>query len=184
MLKKITFVTGNLEKLTEAKEILNDFEIENIKIDLPELQGERNAVIKEKAKIACQKIGKPCFVDDTSLCFNSLKGLPGIYVKHFLDNIGREGLFNMLLAYEDKSAQAVAAIAYCEPEKEPIVFEGITNGNIVKPRGDRFGWDPIFEPKGYNKTYAEMTKEEKNKISHRKKALNRLREYLENERSF
>ena len=88
----LIFVTGNENKLREAKQILNDFEIENHKVDLPELQGERDVVIKEKAKIAAEKLGKPCFVDDTSLCFTALEDLPGVlllYRFRCIPSVGR-----------------------------------------------------------------------------------------------
>jgi inosine triphosphate pyrophosphatase len=178
-MEKIYFVTGNENKLMEARQILTDFEIENVELDLPELQGEREEVILEKAKLAAKQLGKPCFVDDTSLCFNALNGLPGVYIKHFLEKLGREGLFKLLEPYEDKSAEAVAMIGYCEPGKDPIVFEGVTKGKIVEPKGDRFGWDPVFQPEGYDVTYAEMDQEEKNKISHRKRSLQKFNKWLE-----
>jgi inosine triphosphate pyrophosphatase len=178
-MKKIYFVTGNENKLKEARQILSHFDIENVELDLPELQGEREEVILEKARLAAKQLGKTCFVDDTSLCFNALKGLPGVYIKHFLEKLGRKGLFNLLKPYEDKGGEAVAMIGYCEPGKDPIVFEGVTKGTIVEPKGDRFGWDPIFQPDGYDQTYAEMSQEEKNEISHRKKALQKFNEWLE-----
>ncbi len=122
---------------------------------------------------------QPCFVDDTSLCFNALNDLPGVYVRDFEDRIGKEGLYKLLAGFEDKSGKAVCMIGFCKPGEEPICFEGMTEGTIVEPRGNRFGWDPIFQPEGFTQTYAEMPQEEKNKISHRKKALERFKEYLE-----
>jgi len=85
----------------------------------------------------------------------------------------------MLAAFPDKSAQAVCTFAYCEgPGHEPIIFQGRTDGKIVPARGPtNFGWDPIFEYEG--KTYAEMDKVEKNKISHRFRALEKLKKWLE-----
>tara|TARA_Y100000310_G_C20672907_1_gene811262 strand:+ start:788 stop:1333 length:546 start_codon:yes stop_codon:yes gene_type:complete len=177
-MKKIYFVTGNKNKLMEAKQILTGFNVENAEVDLPELQGERHVVIFEKAKLAAEQLKKPCFVDDTSLSFNAFNGLPGVYIKHFLEKVGRDGLVKMLSPHNDKSAEAVAMIGYCEPGKDPMVFEGITKGKVVEPRGDRFGFDPIFQPEGYDQTFAEMSQEEKNKISHRKKALNKFNDWL------
>ncbi len=168
-----------MNKLKEAREILNHFDIENIKLNLDELQGERQYVAMKKAKLAAKQTGKTCIIDDTALCFDSLKGLPGIYIKHFLEKLGRDGLYKMLSNHENKSAEAVCSIGYCEPGKEPKVFEGICNGKIVEPKGDKFGWDPIFMPNGYDKTYAELDNEIKNTISHRHKALMKLRDFLE-----
>ena len=81
-------------------------------------------------------------MEDTSLCYNALKGLPGPYCKWFLDKLGHEGLNKMLAGYEDKSAYAQCIFAYCDgPDAEPIVFVGRTEGKIVPARGPTdFGW--------------------------------------------
>jgi inosine triphosphate pyrophosphatase len=95
--------------------------------------------------------------------------------------LGHEGLNNLLAAYPDKSAQAVCTFAYSEgPGHEPRIFQGRTDGKIVPSRGPPdFGWDAIFEYEG--QTYAEMDKVEKNKISHRFKALEKLKLWLQSE---
>jgi len=179
---KLIFVTGNESKLAEARQILSGHEVVNRKIDLPELQGERDEVVLEKARLAAAEVGEACFVDDTSLCFTVLKDLPGVYIKHFLTKLGREGLIKLLDPHEDKTAKAVSMIGFCRPGEDPICFEGLTEGIIADaPRGNKFGWDPIFQPDGKNLTYAEMTPEEKNKISHRKKALEAFKKYLEDD---
>jgi len=89
-------------------------------------------------------------VEDTCLCFNALKGLPGPYVKWFMKELGHDGLNNMLAAYEDKSAQAVCTFAYCAgPGSDAVLFEGRTDGKIVPARGPKvFGWDAVFEYEG------------------------------------
>eukprot|EP00960_Hanusia_phi_P010100 295048-Hanusia_phi.AAC.2 len=76
------------------------------KIDLPELQGPPEEVSREKCRLAAKQIKGPVLVEDTSLCFNALNGLPGVYIKWFLEGIGHEGLNNLLAAYPDKSAYA------------------------------------------------------------------------------
>ena len=198
--KVVTFVTGNAKKLEEVKSILKlastDEEDKGGKmmkinlisrsIDLPELQGDPIDIAKEKCLLASREIEGPTLVEDTSLCFNALKGLPGPYVKWFLEKTGLDGLNNMLLAYEDKTAYAQCVFAYCEGgeknAEEVEVFVGRTNGRIVKARGKtEFGWDAVFEPDEQRdvddkKTYGEMEKEEKNAISHRFRALEKLRE--------
>ena len=122
----------------------------------------------------------PVIVEDTCLSFNALKGLPGPYIKWFLEKIGPEGLHKLLAGFEDKSAQAICTFAFTRDENsEVILFQGITEGIIVEPRGCRdFGWDPIFQPLGYDKTYAELPKEVKNTISHRFRALDKLRDHF------
>ena len=90
-----------------------------------------------------------------------------------MEKLGRKGLHDLLAAFEDKTAYAQCIYAYCESaDSEPQLFVGRCEGTIVAPRGENmFGWDPIFQPKGFDQTFAEMDSEEKNKISHRGKAL-------------
>jgi inosine triphosphate pyrophosphatase len=184
----LTFVTGNKKKLEEVVSILGDslpFTLTNEKIDLPELQGEPEEVSIEKCKLAAAQIGGPVMVEDTSLCFNALGGLPGVYIKWFLEKTGHEGLNNILAAYPDKSAYAQCIFSFCSgPGEHPLTFVGRTDGHIVPARGPTdFGWDPVFQPVGFDQTYAEMTKEAKNSISHRYRSLELLRTYLNKEYS-
>lgn len=182
--KPITFVTGNVKKLEEFKAILGTSfpkEIVSQKVDLPELQGDISEICIKKCKEAARIVQGPVIVEDTCLCFNALKGLPGPYIKWFLEKLEPEGLHKLLTGFEDKSAEAVCTFAYHpgEPDAEVVLFQGKTFGEIVEPRGRRdFGWDPCFQPVGYSQTYAEMTHEEKNKISHRFKALEKLKAYF------
>lgn len=184
---QITFVTGNKKKLEEVKQILADgdgnvpFDIINDKIDLPELQGDPIDIAKEKCILAAQKIQGACFVEDTSLCFNALNGMPGPYIKFFLEKCGHDGLNRMLAGYDDKTAYAQTIIAFCPgPGQDVCIFDGQTQGQIVQPRGSLdFGWDPIFQPnESDGLTYAEMEKIDKNKISHRGRAMEKFRTYL------
>jgi inosine triphosphate pyrophosphatase len=176
---KLYFVTGNKEKLKEARSILADFEIEQVEVDLPELQGEPDDIAKEKARIACEKTGKRIFIDDTSFCLNCLNGMPGPYIKDFLKKIGVDGVSDLALRYKDHSAYAQVCIGYCEPGKEAHVFKGRIDGRIVTPQGENgFQWDKIFVPDGYSQTFAQMSAEEKNKISHRKLAFEAFKKWL------
>jgi inosine triphosphate pyrophosphatase len=136
-----------------------------------------------KCRIAAETVQGPVMTEDTSLCFNALAGLPGVYIKWFLEKLGHEGLNNMLAAYPDKSAYAQCIFAFSEgPGSEPRVFVGRTPGTIVPARGPtNFGWDPVFQPDGFEGTYAELDKEVKNTISHRAKSLNLLRTHLNKE---
>eukprot|EP00980_Cylindrotheca_fusiformis_P021358 scaffold8240_cov133-Cylindrotheca_fusiformis.AAC.3 len=182
----VTFVTGNAKKLEEVKQILEggeelSFELTNRDIDLPELQGEPIEIAKEKCRLAANEIKGAVLTEDTSLCFNSLNGMPGPYIKWFLDKCGHDGLNRMLDGFDDRSGYAQTIVAYSPgPDGEVEVFEGRTDGKIVQPRGPLdFGWDPIFEPdEGEGKTYAEMSKEAKNAISHRGRSFKKLRKYL------
>jgi len=186
----ITFVTGNKKKLEEAKQILSSafegnapFELTNQKIDLPELQGDPIEIAKEKCRLAAEKVDGAVFTEDTSLCFNALNGLPGPYIKWFLEDCGHVGLNKMLDGFDDRSAYAQTIVAYTTgPGKDIHVFNGRTNGKIVTARGPTdFGWDPVFEPdEGEGKTYAEMTKEFKNSISHRGRSFEKFKAFLAN----
>eukprot|EP00033_Pygsuia_biforma_P001293 GCRY01001462.1.p1 GENE.GCRY01001462.1~~GCRY01001462.1.p1 ORF type:complete len:201 (+),score=36.28 GCRY01001462.1:97-699(+) len=186
---KVTFVTGNANKLLEVKELIKShdahIELKNEKVDLPELQGEPEEIAKEKCRIAAKAVNGPVIVEDTCLCFNSLQGLPGPYIKWFLEKLGHEGLNNLLAAYEDKSAYAMCIFSFCVgPGIEPKIFVGKTQGKIVPARGPNyFGWDPVFEPTEGDEdslglTYAEMGRDKKHKISHRFKALSQLVQFF------
>ncbi|KAJ1693948.1 hypothetical protein LUZ63_010646 [Rhynchospora breviuscula] len=154
--RPVTFVTGNAKKLEEVRAILGQsIPFQSLKLDLPELQGEPEEISKEKARLAAVQVNGPVLVEDTCLCFNALNGLPGPYIKWFLQKTGHEGLNNLLKAYEDKSAYAMCIFSLAlGPEDEPITFVGKTPGKIVPARGPTdFGWDPIFEPEGYEQTF-------------------------------
>jgi inosine triphosphate pyrophosphatase len=152
---------------------------------VPEYQGEPEDIAKEKAKLAAQQVNGPILTEDTSLCFNALHGLPGPYIKWFLEKIGHDGLNKLLAGYTDKTAYAQCIFAFCAgPNSEPIVFDGRCPGRIVPARGpNAFGWDPIFQPDNaqgtaVTQTFAEMDKQEKNKISHRSRALQLVKDYF------
>jgi len=181
------FVTGNENKLKEVIQILGDtfpWKIVAKKIDLPEFQGSPDEISIEKCKIAAKQVDGPVIVEDTCLCFNALGGMPGPYIKWFLDKLKPIGLRRLLTGWEDKSAYALCTFAYSSgnpDDKDDIkLFRGKTHGSIVDPRGpEDFGWDPCFEPDGFTETYAEMSKQCKNSISHRGRALNEMKDYFE-----
>ncbi|KAJ7411854.1 Inosine triphosphate pyrophosphatase [Willisornis vidua] len=160
--RSVVFVTGNAKKLEEVTQILGDsspYTLVAKKID-------RELLVQG-----------PVIVEDTCLCFNALGGLPGPYIKWFLEKLKPEGLYKLLAGFEDKSAYALCTFAFSSgnPEEPVRLFKGQTHGLIVEPRGPRdFGWDPCFQPDGYSQTYAELPKAVKNSISHRYKALSEL----------
>lgn len=192
----ITFVTGNRNKLLEVQRLISSdqsqsipFEFNNAKLDLPELQGSPEEIAREKCKTAANQLQSAVMTEDTSLCFHALNGLPGAYIKWFLLSLGHDGLNKLLQGFDDNRAYAQTIIAFSPgPGKEVHLFDGRTEGRIVPPRGSLdFGWDPIFEPLeeecssgGIDKanTYAEMTKDDKNKISHRSRSFAKFRQFL------
>ena len=115
------------------------------------------------------------------MCFNALGGLPGPYIKWFLDKCGHDGLNRMLAGFDDKTAYAQCTFTFSAgPGAEPQVFEGRCAGSIVPARGPtNFGWDPVFQPEGFAETFAEMSKEVKNSISHRSRSIAKLKTFLD-----
>jgi len=124
---------------------------------VPELQGTLDDISMHKCMRACDLSSKErwILVEDSALCFSALHGLPGPYIKHFLDALGCTGLWEMMRPHEDKSAQAKCVFTLYNPTLHSFLsFSGTTDGTIVEPRGDDgFGWDSIFEPIHSQKTY-------------------------------
>ncbi|XP_026324570.1 inosine triphosphate pyrophosphatase-like [Hyposmocoma kahamanoa] len=183
---KLTFVTGNKMKLKEVQAILgpnSPVEIVSYNLDLPELQGEIEDIIVKKCQEAARRLRLPVLVEDTSLCFNALEGLPGPYIKWFIKKLQPEGLVRLLAGWDDKSAEAISTFGFCKGDCEDSkveIFQGRTQGTIVNPKVQNYHgwetcWDCVFQPNGYNKTYAELEIEEKNRISQRFKALMKLK---------
>ncbi|MFA5259250.1 MAG: non-canonical purine NTP pyrophosphatase [Candidatus Pacearchaeota archaeon] len=173
----VYFITGNSKKFEEASQIIQG--IEKLDIDLPEIQElDPRKIIEEKLKEARKNHSGEFFCEDTSVYLECLNGFPGPLIKWFKKSIEIDGIYCLVSKYENNNAVAKTIIGYSKGE-EINFFEGEIKGKIVSPRGKRdFGWDPIFQPNGHDKTMAEMTLEEKNKISMRKQALEKLNEYL------
>ena len=113
---------------------------------MPEIQSDPIEVAKSKSKLAYKLAKKPIITEDTSLMLNSYGGLPGAYVKSFLEKIGPMGIYKMANVFEDRSAivQCIFCYCYCE-NKDPIVFIGQMKGQIVEPSGqNNYGFDPSF----------------------------------------
>lgn len=174
----ITVITSNRDKLAEINKILGT----NHKVstlDIPEIQSlNLDQVITAKAKEAYAKIKKPVLVEDISLEIKTLKGLPGPFIKFFLHTLGTEGTV-ALVKGKKTDTKVTAAIAIFDG-KNLRIFKGKVTGTLSrKNRGERgFGFDKVFIPRGYTKTYAQMPSKLKNKISHRAKALMKAKKYL------
>ena len=134
MSRTLTFVTGNAKKLEEIKSILGNkfpYKVDSIRIDLPELQGEIEDIITEKAKEAARRVKGAIVVEDTCLCFNALNGLPGPYIRSFLEKLGPENLHKLLDGFEDKTANAICTLGFCRDQNsEVILFQGVTEGKL------------------------------------------------------
>jgi inosine triphosphate pyrophosphatase len=171
---KIIFITGNTGKLKEARALIPSLISQDI--DLPEIQEiDALKVIEAKLKEAssCQK--GEYIVEDTSLYFDCLNGLPGPLIKWFMKRMGDQKLYELTEKYKNNKAIAKTFIGHIDTKGKCNYFEGSITGTIVNPRGDNgFGWDKIFQPDNSNKTFAEMSTEEKNKFSMRKIALEKF----------
>lgn len=178
----IYLITGSQRKFQEIQEFLKDtIEIEMLSLDLDEIQEvDAKKIIKHKLNEALKHHpGKEFFVEDTSLHFECLNGLPGPLIKWFLKKMNFDELHNLCEKMGDNKATAKVHIGYHKDGKIHF-FEGHINGNIVaKGLDNGFGWDVIFQPEGFNKRFSEMTIEEKNKISHRANAVKKFKEFLE-----
>ncbi len=176
------FVTSNKGKFSELQGLIP--RVEQLELDLIEIQEiDPKKIIQEKLKEAFKHTSGEFIVEDTSLSFEVLNGLPGPLIKWFLSNLGTEGLTNIVEKLGNPKAEAKTIIGYAKNLNEIYFFEGTISGKIVNARGTNgFGWDAIFKPDGSNRTFAEMRQEEKNKISHRSIATGKLVEFLnENE---
>jgi len=174
------FATKNENKLREVNEILGRT-LEHVSVELFEPQSvDVEEVVREKAKDAFRKTGTVVLVEDTGLAFAAWNGLPGALIKWFLEAVGNEGILKMLVGETNRKAVAKTAVGFFDGTQSRV-FVGEISGTIPEAvRGtSNFGWDPIFIPDGYQKSFAEMTPAEKNAISMRKLALERMKTELE-----
>lgn len=189
-MKKLVFATNNQHKLQEIKEILKGkFEVVSLKeinffdeIEEPFETLHENAL--QKARVVHQFCGLDVFSDDTGLEVDVLNGAPGVYSARyagencsFQDNINK--LLNALNLEENRKAKFRTVIALILNNKE-YTFDGVVEGEITKEQSgsEGFGYDPIFKPEGFETTFAEMTSEAKNNISHRGRAVQKLTTFL------
>ena len=150
-------------------------------IDLVEIQSlDAHEIIRAKLEEARKHHKGKLIVEDTSLYFDGLNGLPGPLIKWFMKSIGNDGLMKIVQNLDNNRAEAKTVIGYSNASGEVSFFEGSFFGTIVTPRGTGFGWDPIFMPDGQTKTFGEMTAEEKNSLSMRRLSVEKLREFLVN----
>jgi XTP/dITP diphosphohydrolase len=186
---KLVFATNNKNKLKEVQAMLTNFEIVNLADincfdDIPETADtlEGNAILK--ADYITQKYGLNCFADDTGLEVEALNNAPGVYSARYAgeENNAENNMSKLLSAVQNepnRKAQFRTAVAL-NIEGKQFVFEGICKGEILKQKKGEsgFGYDPIFKPDGFNKSFAEMNMIEKGKISHRGKAIKKLVTFL------
>lgn len=177
-MKSIIFITGNQDKANWTRRYIH-VPMTHKKLDLAEIQSlDAKEIVEHKVKEAYKVLGQPVLVEDTSLTFHALGKLPGPFIKWFLQEIGCEGLCE-IITKSDRSATATVTFGLYDG-KLLHFFEGRITGTIAKsPRGKNgFGWDSIFIPDGQSKTHAEMTDEEIDAVSIRRFALEKMKKEL------
>lgn len=178
---RMNLVTQNPNKVKEFRLILEpEIEVKQIKVDYPELRSDDNVeIVKLAAKMLCEKFGKAIVVEDSGLFIDALRGFPGTVTAYTAKRIGNKGILKLMKGIENRKCQYKSAIGYCEPDKDPVAFEGAEEGTIAEEERGEQGWgeDPMFIPKGETKTYGELRKEGDINLF-RKRALEKFREYL------
>lgn len=180
-MRKIIFVTGNPHKVKEATDIMSPMgiEIEQNNCGYPELQEDTlEAVAGFGARWAANKLNYEVMVDDSGIFIDALSGFPGPYSAYVARTLGNKRILKLLDGETNRCAYLKCVIGYCRPGYEPVVFSGEVAGEIAKDiRGDLgFGYDPIFEIGGV--TFGEMQDGDKNRISHRYRALAKFVRWL------
>ncbi len=179
MLDRITLITGNPGKAREFAALLG-IEVAAAAAELTEVQALDVAqVAARKAADAFAQFGVPVLVDDTGLSIQAWNGLPGALVAWFLDTVGPQGILAMAAGLADRRATVTTALGYADAAGVRI-FQGAVSGSLAaEPRGSNgFGYDAIFVPGSGNRTFAEMASQEKNQVSHRRLAVQAMRDGL------
>ena len=188
-MKKIVFATNNQNKLKEVRKALPELEIVSLKEiecfeELAEEQDTLEGNAQQKAEYVFKTYGVPCFADDTGLLIDALDGAPGVYSARYAgpkcdadDNM--DLVLKNLSGLTDREAKFKTVICLFNNEG-PKFFDGEVDGEILTERtgADGFGYDPIFKPSGYDLSFAQMSMDDKNAISHRGRAVRKFIEFL------
>ena len=187
----LIFATNNQHKLQEIRQILPaNIHVKSLSDigfsgSIPETQNTLQGNSLQKAQYIFERYHQPCFADDTGLLIEALNGAPGVYSARyagenasFEDNMNK--VLKNLIHASNRKARFVTVITFIDNEGQPHFFEGIVDGYILTEKHGQkgFGYDPIFRPEGFDKSFAEMTASEKNAISHRGRALTQFIEFL------
>ncbi len=182
----VFFATGNINKFKEAQDVLSKsgITVAMLRIKSLEIQSDKlEEIAWASAAQTFEECHLPIIVEDAGLFVDALKGFPGPYASYVYRTIGNEGLLRLMEKAKNRRASFQSVIAYCSTDaKLPTCFSGEVVGEIVKGERERkgesgFGFDPIFKPESSCKTFAEMSMSEKNRRSHRAKALCKFAEW-------
>lgn len=192
-MKNLVFATGNIHKLQEVQGLFKEgFALSclkdvNITEEIPETADNLVDNALQKARYVYKKCGIPCFADDTGLEVDALGGAPGVYSARYAGE-QKDSKLNMLLLLKNmngknnRDARFRTIIAYIDENAQEHIFEGEIKGKIIENMAGEngFGYDPIFVPEGYEETFAELSSEIKNTISHRARAMEKFLSYINN----
>jgi len=184
MYKEIRFVTTNVNKFNEAKDILSEYGIKLIHVpaDITEIQSTNLVdIVIYKVMEAVKIVNPPLIVEDTGLFINALNGFPGPYASYVYNTLGLSKILSLLRDTSDRSASFIAVGALVFRENMFKIFRARVDGHISTDiRGNKgFGYDPIFIPTGSTRTFAEMGEKLKNKYSHRGKLFREVGRFIE-----
>lgn len=193
-LEEIVFASHNEGKIKEIKKLLAPYGIKvksALDMNLPDVEEtgktfEENSLLKSRT--IAKLVNMPCLADDSGLCVDALNGSPGVYSARYAPNRDFDKGMEKLLAEMEKSpnksrnAHFSCVISLAWPDGQYKVFAGQVDGKIAfhKMGAGGFGYDPLFVPEGFTSSFAQMSQEEKNKISHRGRAVEKLKDFLNN----
>lgn len=179
-MKTIVFVTQNKNKVEDAEKILKNVQVEHIDFEVPEIQTlDPREVVKYKLQYAYKKVQKPCFVMDASLCLDCLNGFPGPFVKWYFSKTGAKKTCEIAKLYGEYGCKWTTVLGYFDGKETNFIEESVEGSVPTEPRGQNgFDWDVIFIPNGENRTFAEMSFEEKQEYAVTKKLLKRFEEMV------
>jgi len=187
--KLVFFVTNNLHKFNEAKRVLAEYGLATVMLKMKTLEVQDDDIeniAKISALSAFREVNLPVIVEDAGLFVEALNGFPGPYSSYAYRTIGVNGILKLMDGIDNRRAQFKSVVAFCDSIDNVRCFHGVANGRISeKPRGSSgFGFDPIFEPEEKpDKTFAEMSVEEKNMFSHRAKAIRMFAEWYKRQQN-
>ncbi len=186
-IKKLLMITGNQGKAREFESLLaiDEFKVGQLSMELEEIQSfDLEEIGTSKIRSALQQLpdrieADAVLVDDTGLFCEGLNGLPGPFIKWFLERLKVEGLQELVKSRNTNTSAVCHLSLGLRQSGEIIHFRGEVEGNLVEARGDGgFGWDKIFQPKGLQETYGQLSAQVKNTLSHRTLAVRKLREWI------
>jgi len=172
-------VTSNDGKFREISQQMREhgYELEHIKTTYPEIQADSiDETIVPGLKWLMERYNRPMMIDDSGLFIDALNGFPGVYSAFVFKTVGCDGILKLMRDVKYRSARFECCIGFMLPGGEPSITKGIAKGSIsaMKAGISGFGYDPVFIPEGYTKTYAQIDVSEKNKISHRGRAISQF----------